>query len=217
MMRFSFLLRLFLVLGFVATLSACKSVDDLQASLGDVGLFDSSSGVSSGGREAESKTGMVAQLPSECPVVRVQGDLSQIHQFETSDPANPKALIASARIDGVSAQCSIAPTSTTLDITLDFSGQLGPVGLKDMNGQANYTYPYFISVITPSGQILSKDVFALAMMYDKGVARMVKQDKLRQTIPLMERQSASGFQVVVGFQLTEEELDYNRSQQKVAP
>ena len=86
-----------------------------------------------------------------------------------------------------------------------------------MNGQANYTYPYFISVITLSGQILSKDVFALAMMYDKGVARMVKQDKLRQTIPLMERQSASGFQVVVGFQLTEEELDYNRSQQKVAP
>lgn len=53
MMRFSFLLRLFLVLGFVATLSACKSVDDLQASLGDVGLFDSSSGVSSGvGRQS---------------------------------------------------------------------------------------------------------------------------------------------------------------------
>ena len=51
-------------------------------------------------------------------------------------------------------------------------------------------------------------------VYEKNKLDIRKQDKLRQVIPLMGGQSANQFQIVVGFQLSDAELAYNRSGKK---
>ncbi|OIN86680.1 MAG: hypothetical protein AUJ12_05220 [Alphaproteobacteria bacterium CG1_02_46_17] len=193
-------------------LSGCQAVESLGQSINSIKWPVSTEGTDSTSKTVSSGQTQVADLPTNCPQLKILGEISEISQF-----ANPKApkleeLVSSAKFTTIDASCSVAPNSVTLEIALDFDGTLGPVGMKNGGSEANYAYPYFLSVITPSGQILSKDVFALSMVYDSGNIQMHKQDKLRQTIPLMAGQTASGYQIVVGFQLSEDELNYNRTQ-----
>lgn len=163
--------------------------------------------VASGAPELPS---LLAATKSSCPTVKVVGDISAISQFTLPKKPEPNSLIAEAKLDNVTANCNVAKDGVVLDITLNFSGVLGPVGAKEMRNEASYTYPYFVSVINPEGQIISKDIFALSVVYEKGMTRVAKQDKLRQMIPLQSGQVANQYQIIAGFQLTDDELAYNR-------
>lgn len=199
-----------LVLG--SALSGCEAVQSIEQTIKNFS-WGKGQTVPSGMVEAANVpvASLVADMPAHCPKLQVVGDLSRIFQF--SNPKSPveSALVASAAFTGIDAVCQVSPNSVTLEITMDFDGKLGPVGAKNGASEANYTYPYFLSVVNPKGQILSKDVFALSMVYTAGETALHKQDRLRQTIPLMAGQNASQFQVVVGFQLSEDELAYNRT------
>lgn len=206
---------LFALLLLSGSLSGCETFQSLGDKIKSIDLSPSAAkseapaGTSSAAPETKT---LAAELPEKCPQLKILGDLSQITQF-----ANPKSpldgtIIAKATFSGIDASCQVTPNAVILDIALDFDGTLGPVGLRSSgNGEANYTYPYFLSVVTPEGNIMSKDVFALTMVYEAGVPTLHKQDRLRQTIPLAQGQLANQFQIVVGFQLNADELSYNRS------
>lgn len=191
-------------------LTGCEAVESVGHSIQNMQMPT----ISSPSLSTSPSNGLVANAGVDCPQVKALPDLASITQF--SDPANPQAakMIASTTIDNVSASCQVSQNSVSVELSLDFSGTLGPVGVKDLNGQANYTYPYFLTVITPNGQILSKDVFALSTVYENKQISVRKQDKLRQVIPLMAGQSASQFQILIGFQLSDAELAYNRARKK---
>lgn len=195
----------------VLLLSGCEAVrsvgESIKSLAGDAGSGQMESAAGSGDAR-------VAVLPENCPKLKIVEDLAEISQF--AKPQEPRAdeLVSMARFTGLDAGCQVAGNSVILEMSLDFDGVLGPVGLKSGGSEANFAYPYFISVINPQGQILSKDVFALAMVYPQGQIQMHKQDRLRQVIPLMPGQSAGQFQVVVGFQLSTDELIYNRSKKQ---
>lgn len=214
MQAFSSVKVIFLGMALTLALSGCEAVSSAGESINNwADSLRTPKAGTAAPATTENANALIAQTGAGCPEVKVLKELGGISQF--NNPANTSAenMIAAARLENVSATCQTAPASVTLEISLDFAGTLGPVGLKDLNGQANYTYPYFLTVISPTGQILSKDVFALSMVYDKGNMSIHKQDRLRQTIPLSPGQDASKFQIVAGFQLSDAELAYNRQQQ----
>ena len=155
-------------------------------------------------------SGLVSTGGVACPKVKALTDLSSITQFSNSGGQTSDKMISDTKLEKIDSKCSVAGNSVSVELELNFSGVLGPIGVKDLDGQANYTYPYFLSVISPDGKILSKDVFALSMIYENGQITYHRQDKLRQVIPLMAGQDASQFQIMIGFQLSEDELAYNR-------
>lgn len=201
-------------------LAGCETMDNIGKSVQNIRMpsFGSAKSASMAGQSqdaiANGANGMVAAVGVDCPQVKALTDLSSISQFANPEAPSAAQMIATTVIDNIGASCQVSQNSVTIELALDFTGTLGPVGLKDLNGQANYTYPYFLTVITPDGQILSKDVFALSMVYEKNKLDIRKQDKLRQVIPLMGGQNANQFQIVVGFQLSDAELAYNRSGKK---
>lgn len=155
-------------------------------------------------------SGLFSVGGESCPQVKGLADLATISQFSSSGEMTPDKMISDTKLEKIDSKCTIAGNSVSVELELNFTGVLGPVGVKDLDGQANYTYPYFLSVISPDGKILSKDVFALSMVYENGQIAYHRQDKLRQVIPLMTGQNANQFQIMIGFQLSEQELAYNR-------
>ncbi len=206
MFSLSLLLVSFLAMtGCEAVTSAGQSINDMTK---DWTLMRPKDGIE---KSDVMPTGtLVAKVDAACPDVKVLAELKGISQFRDSKISDDTQKIASASLDNISATCAVAEHSVTLEISLDFIGVLGAAGVKDLNGQANYTYPYFLTVISPKGDILSKDVFALAMVYDKNNMSIKKQERLRQTIPLSAGQVANTFQIVAGFQLSADELEFNR-------
>jgi hypothetical protein len=60
------------------------------------------------------------------------------------------------------------------------------------------------------GRILGKDIFYSQLAFDEaGVAAQVEQ--LVEIIPLADGELPVNFQIILGFQLTPEELQYNQA------
>lgn len=217
MIPFSFRFGLLLAAPFLTlSLSGCEGVSSLGESLSQIKLPSLSSSTQPEPAQETSSTGkstlspILATTGPECPQVKVLGDVSRLAQYENPEKPLPDQLVTETFLNNISAGCKIGPSSVTLDLTLDFVGKLGPQGVKDTMIEANYSYPYFLTVVDPSGAIIAKDVFAISLTYHKGETETTKQDQLRQTIPLPAGSNANQFQVIAGFQLSEEELQYNR-------
>ncbi len=198
------------------TLSGCESLNKFGESLKSIEMPKITPKGATGTADAAKMdaTGHLISVGGDkCPQVKGLADLASMTQFSNAAVMTPDQMVSDTKLEKVSSTCVATGNSVSVELELNFAGVLGPIGVKDLDGQANYTYPYFLSVISPDGKILSKDVFALSMVYENGQITYHRQDKIRQVIPLMTGQDASKFQIMIGFQLSADELAYNRRPQ----
>lgn len=205
----------FMVLGSVLmalALSGCETMNKFGETLKSMEMPKITPKGEAGAVDAAKTdaSGLLSVGGESCPQVKGLADLATITQFSNTGEMTPDKMVSDTKLEKITSKCTVAGNSVSVELELNFAGILGPIGVKDLDGQANYTYPYFLSVISPDGKILSKDVFALSMVYENGQITYHKQDKLRQVIPLMTGQDARQFQIMIGFQLSEDELAYNR-------
>ena len=139
-----------------------------------------------------------------CPSVGLMPELGVVSQLRNGE------VLSETAIDSLNPVCNVTKELATIRLSVGFKGQLGPAGIKDASNEANYSLPYLIAVINPQGEIISKDVFAISLTYKKGETKQVYNDLIEQIIPLPQGASAADYKVLVGFQLSPEELAYNR-------
>ena len=206
-------MKKYIVLGSMLmafALSGCETMQKMGDSLKSMEMPKITPKGEAAATDGTTASGLVSVGGQNCPQIKALPDLANITQFADPVTAMPNQMISDTKLEKIASKCTVAGNSVSVELELNFAGVLGPIGVKDLDGQANYTYPYFLSVISPDGKILSKDVFALSMVYENGQISYHRQDKLRQVIPLVNGQDASKFQIMVGFQLSADELAYNR-------
>ena len=159
--------------------------------------------------EATQKTAMLAS-PADCPQAAIVDDLKNLTQFETPSAPTPGTKISSITLSSMESKCSLNEKTVAVDMTLTFDGQIGPKAASWKTESHSFAYPYFIAVTTPTGEILSKEVFAATIRYDRDETAITQKENIRQVIPLRENMSAAGYEILVGFQLTDDELNYSR-------
>lgn len=155
-------------------------------------------------------TGILATNTEGCPQVAVVEDLKNLTQFETPAKPTPGSKISSITLSGIKSSCAVTEKTVAVDIGLRFDGQLGPQADEWKSQSRSFAYPYFIAVTTQSGEIISKEVFAATISYDKAEKALTQEESIRQVIPLRDGKAASSYEILVGFQLTEDELNYSR-------
>ncbi len=163
-----------------------------------------------GDDDVKAQDGLVMAKSDGCPQVAVVEDLKSLTQFEVPAAPTPGEKISSIAMTGLDTKCNITEKTVGVDISLRFDGQLGPQAAEWQSQSRSFAYPYFIAVTTPAGEILSKEVFAATIRYDAGETAITQQEKTRQVIPLREDTKPGQYEILVGFQLTEDELNYAR-------
>lgn len=146
-----------------------------------------------------------------CPSVKVMEELRGLVEFQ--DPAKPsdKTEIARASITDVQARCAISNNlSVELDISVDST--LGPKARLKESDKPNFAFPYFVAVISPEGSVIAKEIFAASMSFEKGENKLSRTETITQHIPLPEGDAMPAYSILVGFQLSEEQLAFNRAQ-----
>jgi hypothetical protein len=159
--------------------------------------------------ETTQKSAMLASA-ADCPQVAIVDDLKNLTQFETPSAPTPGTKISSITLSNMESTCSLNEKTVGVDLTLTFDGLLGPKATNWKTESRSFAYPYFIAVTTPTGDILSKEVFAATIRYDGDEVAISQKEKIRQVIPLRENMSAAGYEILIGFQLTDDELNYSR-------
>ena len=142
-----------------------------------------------------------------CPEVDIVDDLGTFYDFGGANPGESN-LVTSVQMSQGATTCSFGPKSVTIDTRIVFSGKIGPKGSATGGGAPNFSYPYFVAIMTPGGKILAKEVFAVPMTYAGGDQQHI--EAFRQIIPSYNQDSAGNHKIAVGFQLTKEQLAYNR-------
>lgn len=195
----------FLAMGLCAAvflLAACATVDQIKDDLGNLDLPE----ISSPANEADE---LVAG--GNCPKAKVVEELSGFSDFDNFSDTSDSNLIALAGILGVKSTCEYGAKSVTVDMRVDFEGFLGPKGKISSGDRPFFSYPFFVAVTEPDGDILAKEVFAAPFAYENGQTYHKHSEDLRQVIPVPNQNRGSKYQILVGFQLSEEQLAYNRA------
>ena len=147
---------------------------------------------------------------ADCPKVAVVDELKTIHQFSDNKKARPENETSSMTIAKLETRCSHHQQTITVALDMTFHGTLGAQGQRLGKTHQGFSYPYFVAVTAPDGDILAKEVYAVSAAYNDGQTTATEHDSLRQIIPLRPKTQARDYEILVGFQLNDDQLAFNR-------
>lgn len=156
-------------------------------------------------------TGKPAEAPP-CPQVSKLTDAAELTRFVDGPGRDLIDVDFNAQIWHLSGKCFYEWDSDTgegvvrMEVKTEFKIDRGPA-----NTSREAHFDYFVSLLDDKGTILQKPLFAYQAKYWKN--RMSIRDidsPVELTIPIASDQSGDNFKIYVGFQLTREELEYNR-------
>lgn len=163
----------------------------------------------------DSLSGMTnSSAPPPCPPVSTLGEAARITHFAEGPGRDLIDIDFTGRIVKLRGKCFYENNSDT-------SGGLVRVEIipefKIERGAANRTrtaeFSYFVSIMDDHGNVLSKQDFPYTAKYWKNKTSVKDFDKpVELTIPFSSGQDGQDFNIYVGFQLTAEELDFNRGE-----
>ena len=141
---------------------------------------------------------------AKCPVVGIPDDLARVSHFQGqgTDFAN---LAVQARLSDAQGDCVFDKTGMSVTMNVSLVAQTGPA----MTGQTA-DFAYFVAILDPNGTIIAKKVFPAPITFTEGQKRRGSVETIDQRIPLADFHQGGKYRIEIGFQLSEEELSYNR-------
>ncbi len=149
-----------------------------------------------------------------CPRVEAVEDLSSLSDFTDHERMSDANLISRAKIAKIDTSCSYDERAVTIDLKMVFTGLLGPNGRIRAGDKPYFSYPFFVAVASPGGEILAKEVFAASMTFPPGEDLQTYYENMRQIIPIESQDRGARYKILVGFQLNPDQLAFNRKYMK---
>lgn len=208
------LFRFALSLTALFMLAGCSTFAGLQDdfSKGYANLSESFGGVlSSPPDPVKEKKKRLPVYDGTCPSVSVRPDLARLVDFHTGDQNTPADVASEVAITGVRNTCRVEDGALVMQIDIALSGKTGPKARIQSNDQPNFAYPYFVAVTDSTGVVVSKEIFAAPMSYGRKENANTHTETIFQNMPFPDTASGRTYNVVVGFQLDETQLAYNRA------
>jgi hypothetical protein len=142
-----------------------------------------------------------------CPVAGVLYDAQRL--VEVGSVERHENVGYTGQVEGVTGFCRyVGPAPITMELEIDFAFGRGP------QAQGNRrTYDYFVAVTRRDRTILAKERFSVDVVFPAGKDTVYLKEILSGIeIPrATETVSGTNFEIIVGFELTPEQLAYNRS------
>lgn len=184
-------------------LAACETMNTIGQRLSSI-EFPSFGGFSSG------DSGQ--RLAGNCPPVQVVPELAALSEFSPMAKATPQNLVSKVTLSEIAATCNeIRNGSLGVDIVMTLDGEVGPRARLTPDERPTFAYPYFVALTTVDGEIVAKEIHAASMNYGKGQnAQSVREERSHDFV-LKTSTSPADYRILVGFQLTDDQLAYNRA------
>ena len=139
-----------------------------------------------------------------CPRIEIVSDLSRLVKFRNGSGRDLNDVLYSARFDDVKTGCSYDKNGVTVEMTVSLRGERVRAGLTLPTADVTY----FVAITDRNQNIVAKQNFTSQFTFpDKGMAAI--DDELVQRIPLAPTSPGSDHTLILGFQLTPEEIDFN--------
>lgn len=140
-----------------------------------------------------------------CPVTGILRDGADLTRFRTNG-TDLTDMVVDGRVTGLSGKCSLDdPTHLRTVISVGIELTRGPAAV---GRQADITY--FLSV-SRGDAILDKQDYAVNVEFPRNAERLrLRGDQIELVLPVDPQTAGSAYNVLVGFQLTPDQLAFNR-------
>jgi hypothetical protein len=154
--------------------------------------------------------GCQADKTGSCPTMTALVSASEESVFVPKSTPDPSNLLYTVEITSVKGDCDVDKKATSADVSLSmhFRATRAPSGAS-----AEYSVPYFVAVTEGTDRVLAKKEFNVQFAFAPGQATADFDDSIASTqVTAKGEKKTYDYQVLVGLQLTKEQLEYNRSQ-----
>ena len=151
--------------------------------------------------------GCQADRTPDCPTMTALVPTSEASVFVPGMPPDPTNLLYRVEIVKVDSSCDLDKKTSDADVSLEvhFRATRAPSG-----NAAGYSVPYFVAVTEGTDKVLLKKQFKAQVSFEPGQTSVDFTDSIASTqVNPQGEKKAYDYQVLVGLQLTKEQLEYN--------
>jgi hypothetical protein len=143
-----------------------------------------------------------------CPRGIIPADSASITRFRDGPGRDLTDIVAEGEIANILLQCKYDKKSVTVDLQIAMIGDRGPA---DRSRVAEFDY--WVAILDPQQNIVTKQPGKVRFEFKDNRTRMgLVLSEFEPYIPLADLKTATEYQILVGFQLSADDLAWNRSQ-----
>jgi len=140
-----------------------------------------------------------------CPKVGVISDLDRVPKIEVAASQSKSNILFSSKIQRLRIKCTTNTDGITISIVFDLFSKLSRYDIP-----IDVDLRYLIATIDPNDQILAKEVYKTTVSFMDGIQTARNTQEVEVFIPSAGKIDFRNHKVLVGFELTEAQLQYNR-------
>ena len=114
------------------------------------------------------------------------------------------------KLDNFSGSCSVSKKgelAVKVDAKLYFYAERNP----DAAVTEKQDFDYFVTIISPTGKILAKEVFSTRVELDEEFGVGAIEEEVEQIIPLARLEQAGLYKIIFGLQLTKDQFNKRKN------
>ncbi len=147
-----------------------------------------------------------------CPTGGIVPDANLIVLFRDGPGRDVTDVLVQGQVVDMKITCEYAKgrnarPAVTLDLQIAFAAERGPA-----ERTRKASLPYFVAIVDGERNIVAKENFNADFEWTDNRPRTGRVDQWEPRIPLRSNFDGPSFQVLVGFQLTAEQVAWNRAQ-----
>jgi hypothetical protein len=143
-----------------------------------------------------------------CPSGEVPREASKVTRFRDGPGRDLTDIVVEGEIYDILIQCKREKQTVAVDLQIGFSATRGPA---DRSRRADFDY--WVAIVDGQRNVLSREAGRVRFDFkDNRMKLSYVSDEMEPLIPFKDPKEPSGYFIVVGFQLTPEEMAWNRSQ-----
>ena len=141
-----------------------------------------------------------------CPDVAVLAAGERLVLFKSGPGRDLTDVVVEARVSDLTSVCGYDDGRVEVETSFDIVSTRGPTA---ETGDA--AVPFFAAVMDPDGRVIAKETFESRAEFPTGRRKVAVRETVTQRIPLSRPDRGQHYQVLIGFQLTPEQLEYNEA------
>jgi len=183
--------------------------DDTEGSMEDLLTHSDDAGTTPS--QTITKTSNATTEPSvECPEVSTVEELEVVYTFMPETSRAAEDLLATIWLGDIETECKIRDNQLVLYMDVTFDGLIGAKGREKSDQEISFSHPYFVALTSKRGTILSKEIHAVPITFRRGDKHARKVVRIKQKLPADITQDKTLNEVLIGFQLNNDQLNYNK-------
>jgi hypothetical protein len=136
-----------------------------------------------------------------CPQVFKMREATRVVQFRDGEGRDLTDVTAEGGIGKIQLACKYDENELSTVVGIEVLAQRGPASVND-----NVQLPIFVAVLDRDRKVVAKEVFDSMLEFKDGSRRAAKLEEYESVFRLRSGQSGIDYQLVVGFQLSAEQL-----------